>query len=202
MSLRSRLDELAFRAASAWADARRGVRLAWYRADREAMAFALMIGSVLVVFGFGLHAVFARHERALELARETERRNIECLARNVYHEARGEPPEGQYAVAEVTMNRKASRRYPATVCEVVHEQRWDAIRKRYVGAFSWTEFYAVPEPAGEAWAFAQKVAEDVYYRRTPPRVEGATYYHATYIKPSWARTQQRVARIGRHVFYR
>lgn len=202
MSLRSRLDELAFRAVSAWADARRGVRLAWYRADREAMAFALMIGSVLVVFGFGLHAVFARHERALELARETERRNLECLARNVYYEARGEPPEGQYAVAEVTMNRKASSRYPATVCEVVHEKRWDAIRKRYVGAFSWTEFYAVPEPAGEAWVFAQKVAEDVYHGRTPPRVEGATYYHATYIRPSWARTQQRVARIGRHVFYR
>jgi spore germination cell wall hydrolase CwlJ-like protein len=60
----------------------------------------------------------------------------------------------------------------------------------------------VPEPAGEAWAFAQKVAEDVYHGRTPPRVEGATYYHAIYIKPSWARTQQRVARIGRHVFYR
>lgn len=202
MSLRSNLDELAFRVTSAWGDARRGVRLAWYRADREAMAFALMIGSVLLVFGFGLHAVFARHERARELVRETERMNLECLAKNVYYEARGEPAEGQYAVAEVTMNRKASRRYPATVCEVVHEKRWDAIRKRYVGAFSWTEFYAVPEPAGEAWTFAQKVAEDVYYQRAPARVDGATYYHATSIKPSWARTQERVARIGRHVFYR
>jgi N-acetylmuramoyl-L-alanine amidase len=202
MSLRSRLDELAFRATSAWDDARRSVRVAWYRADREAMAFALMIGSVLLVLGYGLHAVFARHERALELVRETERKNVECLARNVYHEARGEPPEGQYAVAEVTMNRKASKRYPASVCAVVHERRWDAIRKRYVGAFSWTEFYAVPEPSGEAWAFAQQVAEDVYYQRAPARVDGATYYHATYIKPSWARTQKRVARIGRHVFYR
>ena len=202
MSLRSRLDELAFRAASAWVDAGRGARIAWYRADREAMAFALMIGVVLLAFGFGLHTVFARHDRALKLARETERKNLECLAKNVYYEARGEPPEGQYAVAEVTMNRRASRHYPATVCAVVHEKRWDAIRERYVGAFSWTEFYAVPEPAGEAWAFAQKVAADVYHGRAPPRVEGATYYHATYIKPSWARTQKRVAQIGRHVFYR
>ncbi len=202
MPLRSHLDELAFRATSAWADARRSARLAWYRADGEAMAFALMIGVVLLVIGYGLHAVFARHQRALELARETERQNVHCLAKNVYYEARGEPAEGQYAVAEVTMNRKASRRYPATVCAVVHEKRWDAIRKRYVGAFSWTEFYAVPEPSGEAWAFAQQVAEDVYYQRAPARVDGATYYHATYIKPSWARTQERVTRIGRHVFYR
>ncbi|MGH8707013.1 MAG: cell wall hydrolase [Burkholderiales bacterium] len=202
MSLRSRLDELAFRAASARDDARRGLRLAWYRADREAMAFALLIGVALALLGYGLHAALTRQERALELARDTERQNIECLARNVYHEARGEPPEGQYAVAEVTMNRKASGRHPDTVCEVVHEKRWDVIRNRYVGAFSWTEFYAVPEPRGQAWEFAQKVAEDVYYQRAPARVDGATYFHATYINPSWARTQKRVARIGRHVFYR
>ena len=89
-----------------------------------------------------------------------------------------------------------------SVCAVVHEKRWDAIRKRYVGAFSWTEFYSVPEPVGEAWVHAQKVAEDVYYQRTPRQLDGATFYHATYIQPSWARTQERVARIGRHVFYR
>jgi len=202
MSLRHFTDALAWRLGGAWADARRGVRLAWYRADGEAMAFALMIGAALLAFGFGVHAVLARHARALELARDTERLNVECLARNVYFEARGEPPEGQYAVAEVTMNRTASGRYPATVCAVVYEKRWDAIRNRYVGAFSWTEFDSVPEPSGEAWEFARKVAEDVYYGRAPARVEGATYYHATTIKPSWSRTQQRVARIGRHVFYR
>lgn len=202
MHLRHFFGGLSFRAVSAWSDARRGVRLFWYGADREAMAFALMIGVVLLVFGFALHAVFARHERLLELAAESERKDIECLARNVYFEARGEPPAGQYAVAEVTMNRKASKRYPGSLCAVVYEKRWDAIRKRYVGAFSWTEFYAVPEPAGEAWEFAQQVAEDVYYGRAPSRVEGATYYHATHIRPSWARRQERIARIGRHVFYR
>jgi N-acetylmuramoyl-L-alanine amidase len=202
MRLRTRLDYLVLHAASAWADARRGARLAWYRADREAMAFALMMGAVLLVFGVSLHAVFERHQTRREQAVELERRNIACLARNVYHEARGEPLDGQYAVAEVTMNRLASSRYPDSVCAVVHEKRWDAIRKRYVGAFSWTEFYSVPEPEGEAWALAQKVAEDVYHRRVPPRLDGATFYHATYIKPSWARTQERVTRIGRHVFYR
>jgi spore germination cell wall hydrolase CwlJ-like protein len=202
MNVRHFFGGLPFRAVSAWGDARRGVRLFWYGADREAMAFALMIGVVLLMFGFALHAMLARHERLLELAAETERRDIACLARNVYFEARGEPPAGQYAVAEVTMNRKASKRYPESLCAVVYEKRWDAIRKRYVGAFSWTEFYAVPEPTGEAWDFAQQVAEDVYYGRAPSRVEGATYYHATSMRPSWARRQERIARIGRHVFYR
>jgi N-acetylmuramoyl-L-alanine amidase len=182
--------------------ARRALRFWWTRADREAMAFALMMGSALLVFSFAVHGVLVRHERALEAERAQERRSLECLALNVYHEARGEPPEGQYAVAEVTLNRKASPRFPDTVCDVVYEQRWDAIRERHVGGFSWTEFYSVPDPEGEAWALARRIAEDVYHRRVPPRVDGALFYHATYIRPSWAKHQKRVARIGRHVFYR
>ncbi|HEX5091797.1 MAG TPA: cell wall hydrolase, partial [Burkholderiales bacterium] len=178
MPLASRLEHLRWRLSGAGADARRALRLAWYRADREAMAFALMIGAVLVVLGFGLHAVFDRHLRTAALAREQEARNLECLALNVYYEARGEPRDGQYAVAEVTMNRLASSRYPDSVCAVVHEQRWDELRGRYVAAFSWTEFYSVPEPEGEAWVLAQKVASDVYHGRAAPRAEGATFYHS------------------------
>ena len=32
--------------------------------------------------------------------------------------------------------------------------------------------------------------------------EGATHYHATYVRPDWARTKTKTARIGRHIFYR
>ena len=183
-------------------DARRAARLAWYRADRDAMALALIVGGVLLALGFAMHSVFARHERARERALERQRASLECLARNVYYEARGEPLAGQYAVAEVTMNRAASGSFPDTVCDVVHEKRWDDIRNRYVGAFAWTEFYALPEPAGEAWETARKVAEDVFFRRTPPLLDGATHFHATYIRPSWAKQRRPVARIGGHVFYR
>jgi len=166
------------------------------------MAFALMIGAVLVVFGLALHSVFARHEQAREVKLAKQGTDLECLARNVYYEARGEPAEGQYAVAEVTMNRLASARYPDSVCGVVQEKRWDEIRGRYVGAFAWTEFDAMAEPEGQAWDAARKVAEDVYFGRAPQRLEGATHFHATYLKPSWARERKRVARIGGHVFYR
>jgi spore germination cell wall hydrolase CwlJ-like protein len=132
----------------------------------------------------------------------TQRREMACLALNVYYEARGESLAGKYAVAEVTMNRVASRRYPKTVCEVVYEKKWDRLRKRYVGAFSWTEFDLVPHPEGDQWHLAREVADAVYSGRQPPQLNGALNYHATYIKPSWARGRQPVARIGGHIFYK
>ena len=127
---------------------------------------------------------------------------IRCLALNVYHEARGEPKTGQYAVAEVTMNRVASKRFPDTVCDVVYEKRWDRIRKRYGGAFSWTEIDSRPTSDGKAWKRAMEVAEETYQKRVERQVDGALFYHARRIRPSWARKKVRVGRVGRHIFYK
>lgn len=178
------------------------LRLRWIRADKEMLAALLLVGAVLLGLGYGLYTVFEAKDAARERARLAEAKELACLARNVYFEARGEPAAGQYAVAEVTMNRRGAARFPDTLCEVVHEKNWDAIRGRYVGAFSWTEFDVLAEPAGAEWAQARKVAEDVYFRRVPPRLQGATHFHADYITPAWAKGQKPVARIGRHVFYR
>src|SRR5438034_1533734 len=169
------------------------LRLCWYRADKGLWALVLTIGLVVATLGFALQAVFAHQD---------DRRNLTCLARNVYFEARGEPAAGQYAVAEVTMNRKASRRFPRTVCAVVYQKNWDRILGRHVGAFSWTEFNELPAPSGEEWERARKVAGEVYYRRYTPVLEGALFFHATHITPGWAKEKKRVTRIGRHVFYR
>ncbi|TLZ19962.1 MAG: hypothetical protein E6K26_04220, partial [Gammaproteobacteria bacterium] len=62
--------------------------------------------------------------------------DLRCLAENIYFEARGEPIAGQYAVAEVTLNRTQAQHFPHTVCEVVHETRWDPGRRRHVADFS------------------------------------------------------------------
>jgi spore germination cell wall hydrolase CwlJ-like protein len=174
----------------------------WYRADKEALAFAGVLLALAVVFGLILKAVFAYQDERKRRAVEAHKQNLTCLARNVYFEARGEPLAGQYAVAEVTMNRKASRLYPRTVCEVVYQKNWDPLRKRYVGAFSWTEFDALPEPGGEEWQRAWRVAEAVYYGKEVPKLQGALHFHAAYIKPDWAKSKKRVARIGKHIFYR
>lgn len=164
--------------------------------------FALAMSLIIAIFGFALQALFAHKEDRRHLAREVERQNLTCLARNVYFEARGEPVAGQFAVAHVTMNRTASGRFPDSVCGVVYQKNWDPLRRRFVGAFSWTELDALPVPTAEEWERAWKVAEAVYYGHEPPVLEGALFFHATHIKPEWAKEKRRVARIGNHVFYR
>lgn len=171
----------------------RSVRVRWYRRDSDSVVFASIVALLVGGLGTLLFALFAYN---------AEQRNLACLARNVYFEARGEPPAGQYAVAEVTMNRVASPYYPKTVCGVVYEKRWDTIRNRNVGAFSWTEFDRLPEPRGEQWQQAWRIAETVYFRREDPKLDGATHFHANYVRPSWSREKTRVAHIGRHVFYK
>jgi len=180
----------------------RRARLAWRATNQEVFLFVLALTFIGADLGLVLHAVLAEEEQTQDLERRYHERNLACLARNVYYEARGEPMAGQYAVAEVTMNRAASQRYPDTVCDVVYQRTWDPIRRRYVAAFSWTELGGLEEPGGEEWQRAWDVADAVYNRRHTPALRGALYFHATYVSPEWAKDKQRVARIGRHIFYR
>jgi len=168
-------------------------RVCWYRMDKGPWISGAVVGVVIAMLGFGLRAAVVHRD---------DRQNLLCLARNVYFEARGEPKAGQVAVAEVTMNRLASGRYSSTLCGVVYQKNWDPLRKRYVGAFSWTEFDEMPQPKGEEWLAAWKIAEAVYNRQEAPVTEGALFYHATYIQPDWAKEKRQVARIGGHIFYK
>jgi spore germination cell wall hydrolase CwlJ-like protein len=169
------------------------LRFYWHALDKGPLIVALVISLVVAALGYFMRSVYTEKTRIQDLA---------CLAFNVYFEARGEPVAGQYAVAEVTMNRVASGRYPDTICGVVHQKNWDPLRKRYVSAFSWTELDERPSREDETFRRAWEVAEAVYHGRHTPTLGGATHYHATYIKPSWARGNKPVARIGKHVFYR
>lgn len=170
-----------------------GVLWRWRLSEKTGLVLAGLAGAVATAFGLLLNSLHTA---------KVEQQDLACLARNIYFEARGEPRAGQYAVAEVTMNRVASARYPNDVCGVVYQKNWDALRKRYVSAFSWTEFRSVPEPEGKQWRQAWQIAQEVYYRRNEPKLGNALHYHADYIKPSWSRKQTPLARIGNHVFYR
>lgn len=138
-----------------------------------------------------------------ETSRALRRANdLQCLAENVYFEARGEPLEGQYAVAEVTVNRTEAPNFPHTICGVVHESRWDQARRRFVADFSWTELGALSPDNGAAWKRAMTVATAVYEDLREPVVPGALFYHSVSVRPAWARRRKVIATIGNHIFYR
>lgn len=127
-----------------------------------------------------------------------EMREIRCLAMNIYHEARGEPDMGKYAVAQVTLNRVSSPSYPDDVCRVVHQ------RARETAQFSWTldDVTDIPQES-QAWIDSIRVAREVYRQeKTAEDIGDALYYHADYVKPRWASKKVKVAKIGRHIFYK
>lgn len=181
--------------ATAW----RNLLFFWHTHEKGGYAVLSVVALVVIALGVFIHFSIVGHDRSQDVRTRTQ--DLNCLAKNVYHEARGEPVDGQYAVAEVTMNRVASKHYPNTVCEVVYQANFDVIRKRNVSAFSWTELDVTASLDGRIWKRAWKIAEEVYDEQAQPRVEGALFYHSRYIRPRWSRRKRRIANIGRHIFY-
>ena len=163
-----------------------------------------LLGIICFAWLDGTRIEPGRIEALQRQASRAQRRDsdLECLAENIYFEARGEPLAGQYAVAEVTLNRTHARNFPHSVCQVVHEMRWDPGRRRFVADFSWTELGPLAPEDGPAWRQALTVASAVYDDVHAPLVPGALFYHATNIRPGWSRSRTVVATIGKHIFYR
>lgn len=168
------------------------VRFYWFSGDRSNVVFGVSFALLFLLLGLFIYRTIDQQFEAKEL---------HCLTLNIYHEARGEPERGKYAVASVTLNRVASPHYPDTVCGVVFQKRWDYLRKRYVSAFSWTELDSPVSINSTAWQQAARIAEEVYRHPETHKLKDALFYHANNVRPSWARHKDRVAKIGRHVFY-
>jgi spore germination cell wall hydrolase CwlJ-like protein len=121
--------------------------------------------------------------------------DLECMALNVYHEARGEPWEGQAAVVHVTLNRVADPYFPNNICDVV----WQS------GQFSWTQDGRSDYPHNEdAWEISQYITIIAYewWQVGEDFSEGATFYHADWVNPYWAQQFEETVEIGVHTFYR
>ena len=131
-----------------------------------------------------------------------------CMAFNIYHEARNESMLGQIAVGQVVMNRVWDKRFPNTVCEVVKQAVTHKGTNKPVlfrCSFSWYCDGQVDDvnKDSKAWRYSLEYASIVLSGRIVLDItEGATHYHATYVRPSWARTKTRTPRIDRHIFYR
>jgi N-acetylmuramoyl-L-alanine amidase len=177
----------------------------WLAGDGGGVGFiamlALPIAAIATIVVFA-HSSRGRDEPTRQRVAEERARELRCLAENVYFEARGEPLDGQYAVAEVTVNRVRSPYFPKTICGVVHDTRWDPLRRRFTAHFSWTQMQDRGEPWGPHWQQAITVATAVINESHMPVVPDALYYHADRVQPYWANARRTVARIGSHVFYR
>ena len=146
-----------------------------------------------------------------------------CMALNIYYESRSDNLAGQYAVADVVLNRVQDSRYPNSICEVIKEgpvrESWKTKKDpdlseserifnpiRNMCQFSWWCDGKSDEPKDETgWAQAQYVAGNIMYNGKYRGItEGATHYHATYVKPKWRfdRGMNHIGRIGSHIFYR
>lgn len=123
-----------------------------------------------------------------------------CLAAGIYFEARGEPVRGQAAVAQVILNRVKNPTYPDTICGVVYQnQSW---RNRCQFSFACDHIKDVVRDKPR-WEIATYVARETTEGRIwLKEVGSSTHYHATYVSPKWARSMERVGRIGLHIFYR
>ena len=125
--------------------------------------------------------------------------DLECMALNIYHEARSESEQGQLAVAAVTLNRVGSETFPDSVCEVVKQGG----ERRHRCQFSWWCDGKNDTPTdAAAWDAALRLSRLTLLGTTSDPTNGALYYHATYVKPKWSRKFERTARIGAHLFYR
>lgn len=119
---------------------------------------------------------------------------MRCLAGAVYFEARGEPLDGQLAVAEVVINRSQDSRWPASYCGVVYQR----------AQFSFIRGGKMPSiPTSKAtWHRAKAVAQIAHDKLWETKASEAVYFHADYVRPKWSRRKTRVVKIDTHVFYR
>jgi N-acetylmuramoyl-L-alanine amidase len=125
-------------------------------------------------------------------ATKTSSREQECLAGAVYFEAKGEPLDGQLAVAKVIQNRARSGRFASSICGVVKQpSQFSFIRN---GAFP------AIDRTSRNWKSAVAIARIAEANAWNSSVNNALYFHARYVSPRWKLT--RVASIGNHVFYR
>lgn len=166
-------------------------------------------GLLLVAFGvqtLTVHKFSRLQEHALSNSGKTfttakdRERHLECLARNIYYEAGVEPFEGKVAVAQVTINRSKSGKFPNDICQVIYQK--NVVFERVICQFSWyCEQAAIRRPIdravyNESMEVAKKVLLEDFRIGS---VKTALFYHADYVNPGWGKKP--ITKIGRHIFY-
>ena len=112
--------------------------------------------------------------------------DLYLLAKCVYAEARGEPYEGQVAVAAVILNRVESASFPNTISGVIYQP----------GAFTAVSDGQINLSPNDT---AYKAAQDAL-NGWDPTYGCLYYYNPATATSSWIWSRQTVVTIGKHVF--
>lgn len=132
-------------------------------------------------------------------------REIQCIADNVWFEARGEGKEGWDAILTVMHSRIEDKRFPNEYCKVVKQKR------RNICQFSWvcdsrlnnstkhrnTKLYR------EIYDYCQTFYQAPHYF-IDEKIKGSLYYHSNKVKRT-ALGKMKLSnpvKIGNHYFYR
>lgn len=166
--------------------------------------FALaLVATVMVGYKVTIKKLDNLRSAQLEVSPITadmRQKQLDCLARNIYHEAGQEPFEGKVAVAQVTINRTESGKFPSDICKVVYQK--NVVYEKVLCQFSWyCENPSLKKPMnGPIYTESMEVAKKVLLEGFRlPNLKSALYFHGDYVNPGW--NKQPVAKIGRHVFY-
>jgi len=122
-----------------------------------------------------------------------------CLTEALYFEARGESVMGQFAVAEVILNRVSSTSFPDEICSVINQ----GTGRKFACQFTYTcdgLAEVIREP--KAYEMVGKVAKMVINGMPRKLTDGATHYHTKSVRPRWSRVLERTVTIGSHHFYK
>jgi len=156
----------------------------------------------LLVYTTTLSTEFVNTVSKKQVSQEYNKQ-VECLAKNIYWESASESYEGKLAVAQVTLNRVNSGKFPSDICSVVYQKTVNR-DSRIVCQFSWTcLFNGKKEKDRYEWEQSLMIAKRAL---TEPFLHdiiaqtNALYYHAVYVTPGWPKGRV-VKKIGNHIFY-
>ncbi len=132
---------------------------------------------------------------------EYQAQEMNCLALNIYFETHAVSLVDAMSVSDVVLNRVMSKRFPDSICDVLHQGFKPGKRSCQ---FSWYCDGKHDTPYdNDAWEKSRKYARDMYLSNQYRGItEGATHYHAHWMKAYWAPSMHRIARMGSHIFYR
>lgn len=165
-------------------------------------SLGIALAFTLFVYSADLLLQNASNDVQLEtIAANDANMQLNCLAQNIYWEARGEPLAGKIAVAQVTLNRAVDERFEDSVCGVVFERTKTRIKE--ICQFSWVCSIknAAAKIDPELYETHKEIARLVLFENVRiTHLSDALYFHSDSVRPGW--NKNRIMKIGKHIFYR